>query len=98
MASIDPTDPKPRPPSASVAALIPVGAWIQLELPERPSVVGFTYIDRQAGFSAHGWQTDGSRLDESSRITIRLPMPRAPWRRLSPEEVRQFGLETPPSW
>jgi hypothetical protein len=78
--------------------LLPVGAWIHLVLAEPMNLVVFTYIDRQAGFSAQGWKSDGTTLDTAERITVRLPMPGARWSRLSPEEVRQFGLESPPGW
>ena len=98
MASVDPEDSKLRSSSVTGTTLIPIGAWIRLELPELPSVVGFTYVDQQAGFSAHGWQSDGSSLDQSSRTIVRLPMPGVPWSRLTPEEIRRFGLDSPPSW
>src|SRR5262245_50089574 len=97
MASDEPTGMDLHAPSAS-ASLMPAGTWIRLELPGQPSVVGFTYIDSQAGFSAQGWQVGQSGLDQSSRIIVRLPMPGVPWRRLTPDEVRSFELETPPSW
>jgi hypothetical protein len=78
--------------------LMPVSAWIRLELPDQPSIVGFTYVDQEAGFSAQGWKVAGSALDQSTRIIVRLPMPGIPWRRLNPDEVRSLGLESPPSW
>jgi hypothetical protein len=40
----------------------------------------------------------GASLDWSSRVSVRLPMPGAPWRPLVPDEVRSLGLESPPSW
>jgi hypothetical protein len=76
---------------------MPVGAWIRLDLPDHPTVVGFTYVDREAGFSAQGWGVKGSGLDQSARIIVRLPVPGA-WRRLEPDEIRAFGLECPPAW
>jgi hypothetical protein len=77
---------------------MPVGAWVRLEIPGQPVIVGFTYVDQQAGFSAQGWKAEGSSLDQSSRIIVRLPMPGVPWRSLEPDEVRSLGLESPPSW
>ena len=65
---------------------------------KRPRVVGFTYIDPQAGFSAQGWQDDASNLDQSSRTIIRLPVPGVPWTCLSQEEIHRHGLESPPFW
>ena len=52
MASVDPEGSKRQSSSTSSTTLVPVGAWIRLELPDRLSVVGFTYVDQQAGFSA----------------------------------------------
>src|SRR5258708_30326931 len=98
MTNSESTGPGPQSPSGSDPGLMPVGAWIELELPEQVCVVGFTYIDQQAGFSAQGWKVQGQGLDQSSRIIVRLPMPGTPWRRLNPDEVRSFGLESPPSW
>jgi hypothetical protein len=98
MASNEPTDVKPTSSSAPADALMPVGAWIRLDLPDHPCVVGFTYVDQAAGFSAQGWQVEGSALDQSSRVVVRLPMPGVPWRRLEPDEIRAFGLECPPPW
>jgi hypothetical protein len=98
MASSEPTDVKPPSSAAPADALMPVGAWIRLDLPDHPSVVGFTYVDQEAGFSAQGWKVEGSALDQSSRIIVRLPMPGVPGRRLEPDEVQAFGLESPPSW
>jgi hypothetical protein len=77
---------------------MPVGAWIRFDLPGQSSVVAFTYVDQEAGFSAQGWKVEGAGLDQSSRIIARLPMPGVPWCRLEPDEVQAFGLETPPSW
>jgi hypothetical protein len=77
---------------------MPVGAWIRFDLPNEPSVIGFTYLDQEAGFSAQGWQVEGGALDQSSRTIIRLPIRGVPWRRLEPDELQAFGLESPPSW
>jgi len=77
---------------------IPIGIWIRLDLPDHDCVVGFTYVDQQAGFSAQGWKVEGGALDQSSRIIVRLPLPGVPWRPLDPDEIRAFGLESPPSW
>jgi hypothetical protein len=95
---MDNTDPS-RPPNASgPGAGIPVGAWIRLDFPDQPGVLGFTYVDAEAGFSAQGWQMDGAKLKESARVIVRLPLPGVPVRVLSPEEVAQCGLEKTPSW
>lgn len=77
--------------------LMPVGVWIRLELPENP-VVGFTYVDQQAGFSAQGWQVAGTTLDQSTRMIVRLPMPEVPWQRLQPDAIQALGLEALPAW
>jgi hypothetical protein len=98
MTSSEPTDVKRPSPSAPADPLIPVGAWIRLDVPDHPCVVGFTYVDQEAGFSAQGWKVAGSALDQSSRIILRLPMPGVPWHRLGPDEVQALGLESPPSW
>lgn len=78
--------------------LIPVGAWIRIQLPERPDLIAFTYVDQEAGFSAQGFQAPGEQLDQSARVIVRLPMPGLTWRLLTPKEVGRFGLTTPPSW
>src|SRR5262245_28591219 len=95
MASGEQTDPSPQP---APAPLMPAGAWVRLEIPGQPVIVGFTYVDQQAGFSAQGWKVEGAGLDQSSRIIVRLPMPGVPWRPLEADEVRSLGLESPPSW
>jgi hypothetical protein len=77
---------------------IPVGVWIRIDLPEQLSTVGFTYVDPGAGFSVQGWQTDGATLNESLRVIVRQPMRGIQWHLLNSEEVRQLGLQTPPSW
>jgi hypothetical protein len=97
MASREPTDLNPTSPPVSGEPLMPVGAWVCLELPGNP-VVGFTYVDQQAGFSAQGWKVEGSSLDQSSRLIVRLPMPGVPWRRLETHELQAFALESPPTW
>lgn len=89
---------KPPPSTARADALVPVGAWIRLDLPDGSTVIGFTYVDQSAGFSAQGWSVEGTALDQSARTIVRMAMTRFPWRRLEPDEVRAFGLESPPSW
>lgn len=98
MATSEPTNGKASSPSAPADTLMPVGAWIRFDLPGEPSVIGFTYVDQQAGFSAQGWKIEGTVLDQSSRMIIRLPTVNFPWRRLQPDEVRALELESPPSW
>jgi hypothetical protein len=77
---------------------MPVGAWIRLDLPDHPSVIAFSYVDHEAGFSAQGWKVLDSALDPSSRVIVRLPMPEVSWRRLEVDEIRALGLECPPPW
>ena len=76
---------------------MPVGVWIRLELSDQV-VVGFTYVDRQAGFSAQGWKVEGVTPEQSERVIMRLPLPGVPWRRLTTEEVRGLGLDDYPKW
>jgi hypothetical protein len=97
MASSEPTD-FTRSPAVSADALMPVGVWIRLDVPDQPSIVGFTYLDQEAGFSAHGLKINGPGLDQSSRVIMQLPLQGVPWRRLDAEEMRSFGLESTPSW
>jgi hypothetical protein len=87
-----------NPSSSSMDEKMPVGVWVQMEVPDQGSIVGFTYVDRQAGFSAQGGtlNSDG-RLDSAQRIIVRLPLG-VPWRKLTAEETGRLGLETPPSW
>jgi hypothetical protein len=95
MANGERTEPSPE---NGPDALMPVGAWVRLEIPGQPGIVGFTYVDPQAGFSAQGWKAEGDRLDPSSRVIVRLPMPGVAWRRLEADEAGPLGLESPPSW
>jgi hypothetical protein len=44
--------------------LIPIGTWIQMNLPGFPTFIGFTYIDQQAGPSAKGGARDDPNLAE----------------------------------
>ena len=98
MANTEPADAK-RPSSPVLAnALMPVGAWIRLDLPNIHTIIGFTYVDPEAGFSAKGCKVEGSTLDTCQSITVRLPMPGIPWQQLRPEEVQAFALESPPLW
>lgn len=86
------------PEAKSVFAPMPVGAWISLDVPDQFTFIGFTYVDPTAGFSARGWKGSGSGLDQSSSMTLRLPMAHCPWRRLKPEELSKLGLEPRPAW
>ncbi len=95
MGSGERSDPNSQPVAD---ALVPAGTWIRLEIPGQPAIVGFTYADPQAGFSAQGWKVEGTSLDQSSRVIVRLPMPGVPWRPLNPNEIAALGLESPPSW
>ncbi len=95
---MDSTDPS-RPSNASGPGPgIPVGVWIRLDLPDQPSVIGFTSVDAEAGLSAQGWRLDGAKLDESQPVLVRLPRARVPFRVLSPDEMAQFGLDKTPTW
>src|SRR5579862_690080 len=98
MASHDSSDLKPQAHSTNPLSLIPLGVWIRVDLPGLFSIVGFTYVDSQAGLSAQGWKVDGSVLDQKSRTTLRLPMPGMAWQQLDGDEVRTLGLDSPPSW
>jgi len=83
--------------SAESSGAMPIGAWIRLDAAGR-AIVGFTYVDRNAGFSARGWAVRGVKLDLTARLIVRLPFAGAPWRIMAPEEVRSLGMETPPDW
>ena len=83
--------------SAESSGAMPIGAWIRLDAAGR-AIVGFTYVDRNAGFSARGWAVRGGKLDLTARLIVRLPFAGAPWRIMAPEEVRSLGMETPPDW
>ena len=87
-----------RPPEPGAGDVMPVGAWVRLEVPGQPPVVGFTYVDPEAGFSAQGWALTDAGLDQSARVIVRLPLPGVPWRPVDPGEVRALGLDTPPGW
>ncbi len=77
---------------------IPVGAWIRFDLPNEPSLVAFTYLDPEAGFSAQGRSVEGPMLDQRVATILRLPLPGVRWQQLSAAEVRALGLDTPPDW
>jgi hypothetical protein len=97
MPESEPADVIPSNTVPSNDLLMPVGAWIRLELPGAP-VVGYTYVDQQAGFSAQGWKAQGQTLDQTKRVIVRLPMPGVSWQRLDSNEIRAAGLESPPAW
>ena len=82
---------------ASATTLMPVGAWVRIDIPDTP-VVGFTYVDRQAGFSAQGWRIQGGSLEQSSKMIVRLPLPGVPWHPMTRDEVLSLGLELVPPW
>ena len=66
--------------------------WIQIELRGLPSVIAFTYVDREAGFSAMGWELREGGFDKSTRTIVRQPGS-SPWRRLNSEEIRAYDLD-----
>jgi hypothetical protein len=78
--------------------MIPVGAWVRLELAGLDPVVAFTYVDPQAGFSAGGWALKDGALERSRRIIVRLGGAPWPWAALTAEEEASFDLEAQPSW
>ncbi|MGV3721034.1 MAG: hypothetical protein ACO1SX_08995, partial [Actinomycetota bacterium] len=84
------------PPSGD--PFIPVGAWLHLQPGDGSSLVGFTFLDPHAGFSAQGPPLEGSTLDPSVHVIVRLSGPDVRWRPLTAEETKRFNLETPPSW
>jgi hypothetical protein len=94
MATPDPS----RPENPGPVGKMPVGSWVQMDIEGQGSIVGFTYIDAEAGFSLKGQRLSGTTLDQSAGIIVRLPMPGSPWRLLGPEEVQKLGLQTPPEW
>jgi hypothetical protein len=73
-------------------------AFATVELPAQSFVICFTYVDSTAGFSAQGWHTDGTSIDESRRFILRLLASKIKWWRLSREEIQYFELECPPAW
>jgi hypothetical protein len=75
---------------------MPVGAWVRLFVPQQPEIIGFTYLDREAGFSAKGGPAGDPQLAERPAITVRLPG--FSWQPLAEEEVAHLGLPVPPSW
>src|SRR5947209_5875435 len=52
---------------------MPVGAWVLLFVPQQPEIIGFTYLDREAGLSAKGGPAGDPHLAERPAITVRLP-------------------------
>jgi hypothetical protein len=88
-------------PPPAPDTLMPMGAWIRLdmsEISELSGIIGFTYLDKEAGFSAQGSALTENGLDESSRVVVRLPMQGVAWRLLDADEISSLGLESPPSW
>lgn len=84
--------------TAASPTRMPIGAWVHLDLPGKPPIVAFTYVDPTAGLSAGGGTLVDRRLDTSLRVTVRLPMAKVSWHRLTGEEIAELGLEPYPSW
>lgn len=80
------------------AALIPIGAWIRMEIPQLPEFVGYTYLDRQAGFSAQGGKLDGSENIFAELAIVRLTGTNIPWRELDADERARLKLPEQPPW
>ncbi|MFY7952741.1 MAG: hypothetical protein ACOVT5_09550, partial [Armatimonadaceae bacterium] len=91
MASLD------SPETNTADPLMPVGGWLRFDLGSEV-VIAFTYLDREAGFSAQGWKENAGSLDQSGRVIVRLPLAGVPWRRLTADDVRSFSLEPTPGW
>jgi hypothetical protein len=92
--SADPATARQGPPGADEP--MPVGAWVRLFLPQQPEVIGFTYVDRVAGFSARGGPADDPHLADRPALIVRLPG--FAWQPLGEEEVARLGLPARPAW
>ena len=78
--------------------LIPIGTWIQMNVPGFPTFIGFTYVDSQAGPSQKGVPRDDPNLAEKPGMTVRLPMPGSAWIALDEGEISRLRLPELPSW
>jgi hypothetical protein len=88
-------------PSGRMSAkdgVIPVCAWVRMNLPGFPTFIGFTYVDAEAGISAKGGNREDPNLAEAPGMTVRLPMPGVRCEPLPEEEIRQMGLPGMPTW
>lgn len=94
---MDITDPATLPRgSRSANEPMPVGAWVRLFVPQQPDIIGFTYLDPQAGLSAKGGPADDPQLAETPTFTVRLPG--LHWQPLIEEEIARRGLPARPTW
>lgn len=79
-------------------SLIPIGAWIRMDIPQVPGFIGYTYLDREAGFSAQGGKPDGSENLFAELAIVRLAGTTIPWQILSADEQKQLALPDCPPW
>jgi hypothetical protein len=77
---------------------IQVGAWVRIRLPNCPSFVGYTYFDRQAGFSAKGGPQNDADIGDAPPMTVRLEPMEWQWRELADKEIVELRLPQTPSW
>jgi hypothetical protein len=63
---------------------------VRLFVPQQPEIIGFTYLDREAGFSAKGGPEGDPQLADRRAITVRLPG--FNWQPLAEEEIAHLGL------
>jgi tetratricopeptide (TPR) repeat protein len=74
----------------------PLAAWCRIQTPPR-EVIGFTYVDPEAGWSAKGAAAGTGPLADAIECTVRLGAASS-CMRLSDDEVRSLGLPAEPFW
>jgi hypothetical protein len=81
--------------SKSPGGLMPVGAWVWIELPKQQlSIAGLTYFDPKVGLTAMGWKVVGVTIDRESHFFVRMPLPGgATWHRLDDSQAAALGLD-----